>query len=71
MHKNKAGHPFLSIIFNSSLNLFFIKFSTGHSSHTPPTPQPLPPWIITKAVHMNHFTIMLFNANGIGHKQAK
>ena len=33
---------------------------------TLPTPQPLPPSIPTQAVNGNSFTIMQFNANGIG-----
>ena len=38
---------------------------------TPPTPQPLPSPTPTKASDGNLFTILQFNANGIGYKQVK
>ena len=42
--------------------------SSCSSSPTLPKPQPLPTSIPTEAVDGNSFTIMQFNANGIGHK---
>ena len=48
---------------------------TGHAAlvvpHTPPIPQPLPSSITTKASDGDPFTILQFNANGIGTKQVE
>ena len=41
------------------------------SSPTPPIPQPLPSPITTKASDVDPFTILQFNANGIGNKQVE
>ena len=45
--------------------------SSCSSPPTLPTPQPLPPSIIMHAVDGNPFTIMQFNANGIGNKRTE
>ena len=39
------------------------------SQSTPPIPQPFPSPITTKASDGDPFTILQFNANGIGNKQ--
>ena len=48
-----------------------IKKWTCSSPHTPPIPQPLPSPITTKASDGDPFTILQFNANGIGNKQVE
>ena len=45
--------------------------SSCNSPPTPPIPQPLPSPITTKASDGDPFTILQFNANGIGNKQVE
>ena len=59
------------LVFKTQRSTRRIKNWACSSPHTPPIPQPLPSPITTKASEGDPFTILTFNANGIGNKQVE
>ena len=71
MIKNKLMTLKLNLLFLDLHRQSLISCSSCSSQPTPPIPQPLSSPITTKASDEDPFTILQFNANGIGNKQVE